>query len=226
MAQHMKRIATPRSWPLHRKENTFVAVPKGSQKDEYALSVGAVFKEILGIAKTTKEVRYILYNKEVLVNGRKILSEKAKFGLFDVLAIPETKQYFTMVLNTRGKLDVKELSDKEASTKLTKIVGKTYLPGKKVQLNLFEGSNITVDKDTYKVGDALVVSLPKYEIKEHIKLENGVSTFLLSGQHIAKVVKVGAIKEGEIVCKADDVEFSVQKKQIFIVGKTKPILNI
>lgn len=226
MAQHMKRIAAPRSWPLLRKAETFVSVPEGSHAFEHAISVNLAFTELLKIAKTRKEVRYIIFDKEVRVNGKKINTEKTQFGLFDVLSLPESKQNFTMVLNSRGKLEVKEISEADANVKVTKIIGKKYLAGKKIQLNLFEGRNILVDKDTYQVGDALVVSIPDYKIKEQVKLEKGVSVFLLTGQHASKIAKIESITEGKIVCKTDDTELVVNKENIFVLGKGKLLLNI
>lgn len=226
MPQHMKAIAMPKTWSMPRKETTWVSVPKGAHKQEFALSVNAVFKDLLKIAKTTKEVRYIIFNKFVFINGKKISSEKAQFGLFDVLTLPETKQHFTLVFTPQGKLIAKELKETEAKTKLSKIIGKTYLSKKKIQLNLFEGINVIVDKDEYSVGDAVVITLTDNKIKEHIKLEKGVLAYLLSGQHISKVATISDISGDKIMCKTEDIEFSVHKRQLFIIGKNKPLLTI
>ncbi len=226
MPQHMKAIAMPRTWSMPRKETTWVSVPKGAHKQEFALSVNAVFKDLLKIAKTTKEVRYIIFNKFVYINGKKITSEKAQFGLFDVLTLPETKQSFTLVFTPQGKLAVKELKEAESKIKISKIIGKAYLPKKKVQLNLFEGINIIVDKDTYKVGDSVIISLPDYKVKQHIALEKGVMLYLLSGQHTSEIATVVDIADEKIMCKTKEAEFAVHKRQIFIIGKDKPVLTL
>jgi small subunit ribosomal protein S4e len=227
MAQHMKTIASPRSWPIHRKENAWIAAPRGGHSVEYALPLGTVMRDLLKLTKTRKETRYIILNKDVLVNGKKVKNEKAQFGLLDVLAFPETKQYYTLVLNTRGKLQLKELNETEAKTKIASIVGKTYLPKKKVQLNLFGGLNVIVDKDTYGVGDAVVVSLADNKIKEHIKLEKGAKLYLITGKNIAQIADVTSVEKSVVMCKDEEGdEFKVDKKGAFVVGKGKLAVSL
>lgn len=223
----MKTIASPRSWPVHRKENTWIAAPRGGHSVEYALPMGTVMRDLLKITKTRKESRYIILNKEVLVNGKKIKNEKAQFGLLDVLAFPETKQYYTLVLNRRGKLQLKEISEADAKTKVASIISKTYLPNKKVQLNLFGGLNILVDKDTYGVGDAIVVSLVDNKIKEHIKLEKGAKLYLITGKNIAQIAEITTVDKSVVMCKDEDGdEFKVDKKGVFVIGKEKLLLSL
>ena len=222
----MKRIATPRSWPIHRKEDTWVSAPKGGHSYELSLPVNVVLNDMLKIVKTRKESRYIIFNKNVLVNGKKINSERAQVGLFDVLTIPEIKANFTLLLNSRGKLRILELDDKSAETKLSKVIGKTYLPGKKVQLNLFGGMNIIVAKDEYAVGDSLIVSLKDYKVANHIKLEKGAVVYFLTGKNISKTAVVESVEGSVLICKSEDNEIRVDKNDAIVVGKGKPIIEL
>ena len=222
----MKRIATPGSWPIHRKENTWISAPKGGHMYEMSVPISVVFGDMLKFSKTRKETRYIIFNKGVFVNGKKIKSEKAQFGLFDVLSIPETKKSYTLLLNSRGKLRVVELKEKDAETTLCKIIGKTYLPKKKVQLNLFGGINVIVAKDEFSVGDSVMVSLKDNKIQNHIKLEKGALVYFLTGKNISKTATVESVDASLLVCKLDDLEFQITKEDVFVVGKGKPVIEL
>ncbi len=222
----MKRIATPRSWPIHRKEDTWISAPKGGHSYELSLPVNVVLNDMLKIVKTRKESRYIIFNKSVLVNGKKINSERAQMGLFDVLSLPEAKSSFTLLLNSRGKLVISELKEDSANTKLSKVVGKTYLPGKKVQLNLFGGMNIIVAKDEYAVGDSLIVSLKDYKVENHIKLEKGAVVYFLTGKNISKTAVVESVEGSVLICKSDENEIRVDKNDAIVVGKGKSIIEL
>ncbi len=222
----MKRLATPRSWPIHRKESTWITSPNGGHKYDVSIPVNLVFIDLLKLAKTRKESRYIIFNKGVLINGRKIKSEATQFGLFDILTIPETKESYSLLLNTRGKLQLKKLSDEESKIKLCKIVSKKYLGKKKIQLNLFGGMNLNVEKDDYSVGDSLFVSLDGMKIKEHFKLEKGALVYFLTGKNISKTAIVESIDGSIVVCKSDDNVVKVHKDVAYVVGKGKPAVNL
>ena len=226
MVQHMKRIATPRSWPIHRKEDTWVSAPKGGHSYELSLPVNVVLNDMLKIVKTRKESRYIIFNKNVLVNGKKVNSERVQVGLFDVLSLPEIKANFTLLLNSRGKLKISELDEKAAESKLSKVIGKTYLPDKKVQLNLFGGINTVVKKDEYSVGDSLIISLKDYKVSDHIKLEKGAVVYFLTGKNISKTAVVESIEGSVLICKSDDREIRVAKKDAIVVGKGKQAIKL
>ncbi|MFW6230491.1 MAG: hypothetical protein ACOC32_00525 [Nanoarchaeota archaeon] len=226
MVQHLKRLASPASWPISRKVNTWIQAPRGGHAYGFSVPLSQVMTGMLELAKTRKEVRYIIAEKGVKINGKDVSSEKASCGLFDVITFPATKQNFTIILNSRGKLVLHELSETEAKTKLASIIGKKYLAKKKVQLNLFGGLNITTDKDTYGVGDTLVLSVEDYKIKDHVKLEKGAMVYLMTGKNIAMTATVEAVDGSTVTCKTENNTFLVDKKALYVVGKGKPLLKL
>ena len=226
MAQHTKRIASPRSWPVKRKEHTWISSPKSGHTLKNSLPLNTVFKDLLKLAKTTKESRYIIFNKDVKLNGNKVSSEKAGMGIFDVLTLGEIKESYTLLLNTRGKLTIKKLSDKESEIILSKVVGKTYLPNKKIQLNFLGGMNLIVTKDECSIGDTAVISFKDAKIKEIIKLEKGALVYLLTGKNISKTAKVQEVQGKILVCGHGDLSFKINKDDIVTVGKDKPYISI
>ena len=66
---HLKRLASPKSWPIKKKGIKWVKRPfPGPHSFKLGLPITIVLREMLCYAKTLKEVRSILNNKEILVD--------------------------------------------------------------------------------------------------------------------------------------------------------------
>ncbi len=224
---HLKSITMPRTWQIERKKTVFVTRPNpGAHPMRHSMSLNIIMKELIKCAKTTKEVKAILHDKEVLVDGKKRNDEKYSTGLMDVISLPETKQNYRIIINKRGKLKALEIPKEESNIKLSKIENKSVLPKGKMQLNLSDGRNMIIDKKEYKTGDTLAISLPDQEIKEHLKLEVGMMALLIGGKHIGYIGKVEEIKSDVITIKIGDNSYETLKEYAFVVGKDKPIITL
>jgi len=224
---HLKRLAAPRSWPIKRKETTFITRPKpGPHSLKLGMSLGVLIRDILKYAKTTGEVKKILQNRDVLVDGVRRKEHKFIIGLMDVIGIPEIKKCYRVVLDKKGKISLIEIEKDDTSIKPCRIINKNKVRGK-TQLNLFDGRNILVDKDDYNVNDTIIISLPNQEIKKHIKFEKNALVFLTGGKHIGEIGLVEDIISDKIRYKnkKGDV-FETLKKYAFAIGKEKPEIKL
>lgn len=227
MKSHLKRLATPKTWKINRKEKVFIVRPNpGAHSFERGLPLNVVLKELLKLVKTTREVKKVLKNNLVLVDGKRRENHHFLTGLFDVLSIPELKRSYRMLLNKRGKLQVKEISPEEGGFKPCKVVGKKVLTKGKTQLNLHDGKNIICKEQKVKVGDTLVLTLPQLEIKEILPLKAGANVFLIKGKHIGEVGILKEIKGREAVYLADNEEIETARDYLFVVGDKKPVINL
>jgi small subunit ribosomal protein S4e len=141
----------------------------------------------------------------------------------DVISIPKVSAYLRILLNKKGKLFLLPISKEEASIKPCKIRGKKLIKGK-TQLNLFDGKNILVDKDNYKVGDTIIIELPSQKIKEHIAFQKGNLIYLIGGKHTGDVGLIEDIKGNRIVYKKDKSTFETLKEYAFVIGKEKSVI--
>ena len=131
-------------------------------------------------------------------------------------------EYFRVILNKKGKIDLIKISKEESLVKPCKIIGKSMVKGK-LQLNLFDGKNIIVDKGPYKVGDSLVLSLPEQKIVNHLKLEKKSSIFLTGGKHIGETGNVEDIIENKIIYKDENGSLiETSKDYAFVIRKNEP----
>lgn len=221
---HLKRFHMPKNWAVKRKGIIFIVKPNpGPGSLKLSVPIALVFRDLLKYAANLREVKYILLNNNVLVDGVRRKDHRFPVGIFDVIEIKETKEFFRVIFDKR-KIGLLKIDKNEANLKPCKIAGKKKIR-KKIQLNLYDGKNILVDKYSYKVGDTVILELPK-NIKSHLKLEKGNLIYLTGGKHIGAVGSVEAISGNKIKYKSSEGMFETLKKYAFVIGADKPIVSI
>jgi len=227
MKAHLKRLAIPKTWDIKRKTTTFIMRPQPSgQGLNMSMPIQIVLRDMLKVAKTAKEVRYILNHKEIFVNGTRRKDPKIPVGLMDVLEIPDLKKSYRLLLSTRGKLIAVEIDDSEKSIKPCKILNKTHIKGGKIQLNFTDGGNLLIDKDAYKTDDVVLLDFKNKKITQHLKFEIKASAFLIGGSRIGYQCSVKEIKGDKVILNNKDGEFETSKKYVFVVGTDKPMIKL
>ena len=227
--RHLKTLTAPKTWPIKRKGQKFVVRPTPGKAFWTSMPISLVFKTLLKSCKTMKEVKNILHDKEVFIDGKRQKNPRSLIGFMDILSVPESKECYRLTINKNKKLQLVIISDKEAQLKLCKIIGKTFLKKGVVQLNLSDGRNINVKKDSYSVGDSLLLEVPKQKIKESFKVEKGNYAFLIKGKHIGSHGVIQEISKGAqimVSIKTKDSVFETPKESVFIIGKDKPAIKI
>lgn len=150
----------------------------------------------------------------------------------DTISILPTKENFRVIIAKNGRLILIPIKKEESAFKLCKIIGKTANKNKKLQLNLHDGNNKLVDKDDYSVGDTIVISLPKKEIKEHLKLENGAIVYITNGSYVGEIGKLEEVKNfkgiqpSHITFKTKDKTLETLAKYVFVIGKDKQLIEL
>jgi small subunit ribosomal protein S4e len=220
----MKTLTVPRTWPIKKKGQKFIVRPKPGKPFMTSIPLALIFKNMLKSCKTMKEVRTVLKDKEILVDGTRRTSPKYLVGLLDTFTIAVSKEFYRMIINSRGKLELIPIDKKESNLKISKVIGKTLLKKGKIQLNLSDSRNI-ITKKKAKVGDSLLIEVPNQKIKEVFKLEKGNTVFLTGGKHLGEtgtITKVGDI----LTIKTKESEFEVPKKYVLVIGKNKPAIKV
>ena len=158
MSNELRRLTAPRSWPIKRKAHHWVTKPSpGAHSIEDSVPVTVVVRDLLKICDTAAEVKRILSNRDMLVDGKVVRDVKKGIGLMDVVSFPKSNAHYRMVVNVRGKLTLVPIPEDKANWKLCRIDNKTTVKGGKTQLNLHDGRNILVEGDGYKTGDVLKI---------------------------------------------------------------------
>jgi len=222
--QHLKRITIPKTWPLTRKTEVYVARPKpGKHPLGEGMSITSIMRDVLGVIHTSKEGKLLLHNQEVLVDGKRVKDHRCIVGFMDVLTIPKEGSY-RVVLDSQGRLAMVE--SKDPAVKLCKVIGKSLIKGK-TQLNLGDGRNVLVDKDDYKVGGSVLIEVPSQKIKDYIAFDKGALVVLTAGKHIGKSGVVESIERVSMTLKLTTGDVvQTRKAYAFAVGKDKPLVTL
>jgi len=231
---HQKTLAAPKALKVAKKETTWlIRTAPGRHSGAAAMPMLVLLRDYLKLADNRKEARYILHQKEVLVNGKKVKADDYPLGLFDVITIPGLKKSWIILVDNRARLTVTELSESDAKVRLSKIVGKRIVAGGKVQLSLDDGRTLLADvKEKYKVRDTLVLDMPAAKVKKHLPLEKGKSVYVTKGRHssaLGKLVDVlpstHSVKSLATV-ETKDGRVTTSTDYVFVVGEDKPIIDV
>ena len=219
-SSHLKRLAIPRSWPLPRKTTIWVTRPRaGAHSLERCMPLNIVIRDVIGLARSTREVRTILHNSLAKVDGRVVKDTRRGIGVMDVLTLGEDN--YRCVLDTNGRLRYRPISAEEAGWKVCRIEGKSTIKGGKTQVHLHDGRNIIVDDASeHKTGDSLKISLPERKVIEHIKFGEGTRCMLVGGIHVGKLADVTSftVKRSSMPNEVEFEGFGTITDNVFTVG--------
>ncbi len=230
MKKHLKRLPAPRSWQIERKTQFWTVKPSpGPHPAERSVPVGLILRDMLGVCDTAREARYILNGRGILVDGRPVISPKFPVGLMDVLTLKETKSYYRMMVDGRGRMALVPIEDAEAKWKLCRIEDKTTVRGGKTQLNLHDGRSMVLAKNQYKTGTTLKVHVPEQKIVGHYELATGAASLITGGKHVgelAHVLDVHLTRNPRANVVTFKEGFSTDIDKVFVVGKEAPDVKI
>jgi len=200
---HLKRKPAPKLWPIHRKEKVWTVKPNpGAHPASRSLPLALIVRDMLGFAKTAKEVRNILSSGKILVDGKVRRDEKFLVGLMDIITVPENNKSYTILPSEKG-LFLRPIDSNSASFKLYRIEDKTIVKNGKMRLDLHDGSNYLVEETEYSLPekvvyttlDVLKLSIPDRELLNHTKLDVGASVIVIGGKNMGKIGKIDKIEK-------------------------------
>ncbi len=193
-----KRLASAKVVKLKRKEHPYAIKAKpGPGTREKSVALGFILRDLLQLGNTLKEIKKILNDQKVQVNGIVRTDFRLPVGLFDVVAIPEIKKIYRMVLDSKARLGVEEISAASGKEKLCKIINKRMVRGKKLEITTSDGRTFSINNGKeYVVGSTLKISLPEQKILKTIALEAGKHAYVVTGKHAGKKVKILEVTEG------------------------------
>ena len=209
----------PTTWPLPRKNHKkkFISVP--SHASSKCISVLFILRDVLKLAKTRKEARYMTLTGYVKVNNKVRTDEDFPVQVFDVISLEKAKLNYRLEIVNK-KFHLTEISDKEAQTKIVKICGKKILNGGKVQMNLDDGQNI-ISKDKFSVGDSVLLNTKENKIEKILSLKEGAEVEIILGKHAGnkgKLIRFENLVNGRsYVVKLNDKEVSLPFKTLLVI---------
>lgn len=197
---HLTRQESTIKLPITRKGTRYLVRPLSHIHD--SVSVACVLRDILDLADNMREVKQMLSQKLIKINGRVVTDFRDCVKLFNILEAGN-KAYRLTILPT-GKFSFELTTDKK---RLCKVVGKKLTQNNKVQINFHDGTNF-ISKDKIKVNDSFYLDFSG-KILSHIPFEKAKEVFVISGSYTGLQGKVHSIKDGKASLKFKDKEGTV-----------------
>ena len=200
----MSRLASPSKWKVMRKSIKWIAkTSPGPRGTSEAIPLVVLLRDVEGIIENKRELKVLLNSKSILINGKRYNDTNFPIGLFDVISFPTIKKHYRAVLNERGKLIMKEISEKESNLLLLQIRKKQIIKGGKIQMTLSNGWNILGQKKG-TVLDSVLYDLSSNKIKEVITYKSGSKVYFVDGKRAGTIAKfkdqkeLGALKKDKV----------------------------
>lgn len=234
MSDHLKRLNAPDSWHVAKKTTKFITKTAPGPHNANAMPIAVWLRDHMGYALNLKEVKQILRQKDVIVNGRPCRDPKMGIGIFDIISLPKINKFYRILRDRNGRHVSIEIDAEAAKTRLCKVKNKTIVKSGKVQLNMRDGSNLLAD-NIYKSGDSIVLSLEdetRFKIVDHFPFAVGNMAMVIGGRHsgnvarIVDIVKMPGSVPNKIVLE-DEVtktRFDTISPYIYMVGKQTPAI--
>ncbi len=109
-SNHLKRVAAPRTWPITRKTSKWVVKPTpGAHSEERGMPLVVVLRDLLHLADRSKEIKQILQEGKVLVDGRIRKDHRFIVGMFDTVSIPAINASYRVMIGDNGRFKLVRL---------------------------------------------------------------------------------------------------------------------
>jgi len=213
---HLMRQEVPRNWPIKRKGSTYVVKPNFNINK--GIPVLIILRDLLKLAQTRKEAKKIIHLRQVLVNERKIKDEKNNVLLFDTINVIPLNKCYRLELSEKGKFYLKEINKTETEKKISKIINKKSLRGKKIQLNLSDGRN-SLSEVKCNINDSVLINLKEGKIEKCLPLKEKAEVIVFAGKHSGKkgVINKLNLKDKTAEIKIEDREINILINQLMVI---------
>jgi small subunit ribosomal protein S4e len=232
--KHLKRLAAPRHWMLDKLTGHFAPKPApGPHAERECLPLIIILRNRLKYALTKKEVKYILMQRFVKVDGKVRTEPAYPAGFMDVISIEKTGEHFRLLFDTKGRFTLHRITVEEAKYKLAKVRRVTLGPKGIPVLNTYDGRTIRYPDPLIAANDTVRIDLETGKILEFVKFDNGHMCTITGGRNMGRV---GVIVNRErhpgsfdIVQVKDAVghQFATRLQNIFVIGNAaKPLISL
>ena len=234
MSDHLKRLNAPDSWHIAKKTTKFITKTAPGPHNANEIPIAVWLRDHMGLARNLKEVKQILNQNDVIINGRPCRDAKMGIGIFDIISLPKINKFYRILRDKNGRHVSIEIDAEAAKTRLCKVKNKTVVAGGKVQLNMRDGANLLAD-NTYKSGDSIVLSLEsetRFKIVDHFPFAVGNMAMVIGGRHSGKVARIVDIIKmpgsvpNKIILEDESAKsrFDTISPYIYMVGKQTPAI--
>ncbi|KAK9317802.1 ribosomal family S4e-domain-containing protein [Lipomyces starkeyi] len=232
--KHMKRLAAPSHWLLDKLSGAYAPRPSpGPHKLRESLPLIIFLRNRLKYALNGREVKAILHQRLVKVDGKVRTDSTYPAGFMDVITLEKTGEHFRLVYDVKGRFTIHRITEEEASYKLGKVkrvqLGKKGIP----YLVTHDGRTIRYPDPLIKVNDTVKIDIETGKIQSFVKFDTGNLAVVTGGRNIGRVGVITHRERHEggfdIVHIKDSLDntFATRLSNVFVIGEgNKPLISL
>ncbi|KAI5956617.1 RPS4, partial [Candida theae] len=224
--KHLKRLAAPSHWMLDKLSGTYA--PKssaGPHKLRESLPLIVFLRNRLKYALNGREVKAILMQQHVQVDGKVRTDTTFPAGFMDVITLEATNENFRLIYDVKGRFAVHRISAEEATYKLGKVkkvqLGKKGIP----YVVTHDGRTIRYPDPLIKVNDSVKIDLATGKITDFLKFDTGKLVMVTGGRNLGRIGVIVHREKHEggfdLVHIKDALEntFVTRLNNVFVIGE-------
>ncbi|MCA9485675.1 MAG: hypothetical protein KC506_02425 [Nanoarchaeota archaeon] len=206
---HQTRAQASKKLPIPRKGTKYVARALVNTKN--AVPVVIAVRDMLKLARTSKEVKGMIHSKALKINGKEV---KEIRDSIQILNLFEAGNTYILTLTENGKFVFEESKEK---SRPCKVLNKTALKKGMFQLNLHDGSNV-ITKDKISTNDTVYLDFSG-KITKHVNMEKGKDCLIISGKYSGKKGKIESLNENKVAVKLSpqDIQTTLTKSEVIVL---------
>jgi len=232
--RHLKRMYAPKHWMLDKLRGRWAPKPSaGPHKLRECMPLIVMLRERLKYALTYREVKMIVMQRLIKVDGQVRSDMFFPAGFMDVVQIEKTKENFRLLYNTKGRFTLHKIVKEEASYKLCRV--KKVMRGPKAipYAVTHDGRTLRYPDPDVKPNDTIRLDTESGKILDYVKFEAGNVVMVSGGNNIGRVGVITHREKHpgsfEIVHIKDAVghSFNTRLENVFVIGKgNKPWISL
>ncbi len=201
---HLKRNKITRMVPISRKGTKYVA--RALSHTDKGIPVVIAVRDMLNLAIDLREVKLMIQNKLIKINARPVNDFRESVKLFNII---EAGNKYILTVKQTGRFALEETKN---DYRIAKIIGKRNVKGKKIQINLHDGTNI-ISSNKADVGDSIKLGFDN-KIKEVIPLEKGRNALIFSGKSKGKEGKIKEVEGKKVTLLIEGKEVQIAQSNL------------
>lgn len=234
----LKRLAASSTYRMPRKHFKWVvSIVPGPHPKEMAFPIGVFLRDVLGIAKNLREVRYILRKSYVKVDHEDVRDYRYPLGLMDVVELVPDKKFYRILPGKKRFLEAYEiLAKNEWYIKPLLIKNKVMVSGGRIQLTTHDARNFVFKKSSkffsLKPNDAIIYDFTKRKVKDYVKFDVDMLALVYWGSkrgvvgRVREIKKTHPLKPKVVTLEVDGEVVETTSKYVFPIGGESPVIGL
>jgi small subunit ribosomal protein S4e len=232
--RHLKRLNAPKHWMLDKLGGIWAPRPStGPHKLRECMPLIILLRNKLKYALTGKEVKYILMQRLVKVDGKARTDHTYPAGFMDVISIEKTDEHFRLLYDVRGRFAIHRISAEEAKYKLGRVKRVMTGPKGTPYIVTHDGRTIRYPDPLVKANDTIKIETETGKMSDYIKFETGNLAMISGGKNTGRVGIIVSRERHQgsfdIVHMKDSAGhiFATRLGNVFVIGKgNKPLVSL